>query len=108
MGASQMCPRTHAEELGLSITTVTLGGRRVGISPSVVQTVDRVTFAPANIRSDVQPGEVRLPAANEVQADSSSGWFCDLPLTSGDLSVITQCAGRPARNRWWKSITMKV
>lgn len=22
--------------------------------------------------------------------------------------VITQCAGRPARDRWWKSVTMKV
>ena len=23
-------------------------------------------------------------------------------------TVHTQCAGRPARNRWWKSVTMKV
>jgi len=33
---------------------------------------------------------------------------CAILTEAGFKNVIIQCAGRPARNRWWKSITMKV
>ena len=43
-----------------------------------------------------------------LEADPALANITYRPSSPGLIKVITQCAGRSARNRWCKSVTMKV